>query len=158
MPSPRNLTLACVLRPPSSHSWPTNPPDWEFQSHNGAHCLPTRRNTVAQWGCPETPNEDQPACHSTAPQLYRLLWALMLCLPQPEPRPPDRQPDSWPHTQHLGPTMALGRPLFPTLVFRLQNIDLFSNHCTGANLMQKSELLPPHGKKPYCWHGVQPSG
>ena len=44
-----------------------------------------QKKNVALWGCPETPNEGQPARHLTAPQFYRLPWALMLCLTQPEP-------------------------------------------------------------------------
>ena len=50
------------------------------------------------------------------------------------------------HTEHIRPTMALGHHLFPTSVFRLQNLDLISNHCPGLTVMQKSELFLTHGK------------
>ena len=53
--------------------------------------------------------------------------------------------------------MAVGRHLFPTSVFRLQNLDLISNHCPGVNVMQKLEFLLPHGQKPCGWHVVQRS-
>ena len=75
---------------------------------------------------PENPDEDQPARASTVPELDRLLWALMLCLTQPDARCPDRQGDSWPHTQHFGHAMVLCRHLFLTLVFRYLNLDIIS--------------------------------
>ena len=117
-----------------------------------------QKKNFALCGCPETQNEYRPARHSTTHLLPSLPWAIMLCLTQPEPRPPDRYPDSWPHTQHFRPAMVLGRHLFPTWIFGHQNLDRISNPCTGGNLMPKSELLHPHGKKPCCWHGVKPSG
>ena len=43
-----------------------------------------QKKNVALWGCPESPNEGPPARHVTAPQFYRLPWALMLCRTQPE--------------------------------------------------------------------------
>ena len=83
-------------------------------------------------------------------------WALMPFLSQPEPGPPDPHPASWTPTEHIGPAEALGRHLFPTSVFRLQNLDVFSNHCPGLNMRQKSEILP-HGKKSCGWRVAQRS-
>ena len=44
----------------------------------------------------------------------------------------------------------------PNSVFRLQNLDVFSNHCPGLNMRQKSEILP-HGKKSCGWRVAQRS-
>ena len=38
-----HLTVACVFRPPSSHSSPATPPYWEFCSHKAAFSLPSRK-------------------------------------------------------------------------------------------------------------------
>ena len=110
---------------------------------------------TALWGCPNTLNEDQPAWLSTTPQYHRLPCVLLLCLTQTEPRPPISNPDSWPHIQQNGLAMALGHHLYPTLVFRHLSLDLISDACIWRNLMQKTELLLPHGRKPCCWEGCE---
>ena len=117
-----------------------------------------RKKNVSLWGSPENPDEDQPARASTVPELDRLLWALMLCLTQPEARRPDRQGDSWPHTQHFGHAMVLCRHLILTLVFRYLNLDIISILHTAGYSKHKTELLLPHGCQACSWHGVTPSG
>ena len=90
---------------PSSDFWPTSPPVW--QSRLQCSTLPAlQKKNIALWGYPETPNEDQPARHSAVPQIYRLIWALMPFLTQPEPRPPGP-------TQTAGRTLSTSDPPWP---------------------------------------------
>ena len=107
--------------------------------------------------CPGTLYEDKPTWHSTVPKLYSLTWALMHCLTRREPGHPDQHTDRRPHTEHIRTAMAFGHHLTHTSVFRLQNLDLNSNHCPGVSVMQKSEILLTHGKKTCVWHVVQRS-
>ena len=75
-------------------------------------------NNVALWGYPETPNEDQPAFHSTVHQLYSLAWALMPSLTQPEPRSPDPTPTQLEKNLRTVPALSKGNlpiPLATTL-------------------------------------------
>ena len=101
-----------------------------------------QKKNIALWGYPGTPNEDQPARHSTVPQIYRLTWALLPFLTQPEPGFPGPTQKAGRTLSTIGPAMAFGHHLFTTSVVRFQNLDLISNHCSGLKVMQKSQLLP----------------
>ena len=114
-------------------------------------CPPEERR--CPWGNPETLNEDQAARHSTLPQLYNIPCKLMPGLTQPRPEPPDQHSASWLHTEHVGPDMDLSRHLFPSSVFRLHNLDLNSNHGPAVKEMKKSDILLPHCKNTWDWHG-----
>ena len=65
-----------------------------------------------------------------------------------------QHPDSWPHSQQLAPALAVGHHLFPAWLFRLQNLDLISNYCTGPDLMPKLELIFTPGRIGCCWHAA----
>lgn len=67
-------------------------------------------------------------------------------LMQPRSEPPDQHSTSWLHTEHIEPDIDLSHHLFPSLVFRLHNLDLHSNHGPAVKEMKKAELLHPHGK------------
>ena len=97
MASPRNLSLACVLRLLSSDYWPTRPPVWQSRTTmQHSACPPDKKH--CSLGLPVTPNEDQPAPTLAVPQIHRLTRALMPFLTQPEPGPP-------------GPSQTAGRTL-----------------------------------------------
>ena len=101
-------------------------PVWQFRSQNAALCLPSRRKTLP-YGATEKPQIIIFCMPLNCTPIIQRIWARMPCLAQPECRPPERHLESWPQTEHIGPAMALGRHLFQTSVFRLQNLDLISN-------------------------------
>ena len=103
--STRNLGLAWVLRLPNSDYWPTSPLVWQSRTTKQHSACPPEKN-IALWVYPETTNEDQPSRHSAVPQIYRLTWALMPFLTQPEPGTPGP-------TQTAGRTVSTLDPLWP---------------------------------------------
>ena len=74
------------------------PSSLAIQNYNAALCLPSRRKTLLSGATQEPQMRINGARHSAVPQIYRLTWALMPFLSQPDPGPP-------------GPTQSAGRTL-----------------------------------------------
>ena len=69
-----------------------------IQNYNAALCLSSRRKTLPSGDTQKPQMRSNGARHLAVPQIYRLTWALMPFLTQPEPGPP-------------GPTQTAGRTL-----------------------------------------------
>ena len=155
-PSPHHLTLACVL-----HLCPHTP---------GPQALSIGIPQPQRSTRPAHPEKKVASGSAQRPQLRINLYAtgqhprFLGCpghswsLDTADLSQAHQPPDSWPHSQQLGPTLALGHHLFPTWLVRLPNLDLISNYCTGLDLMPNIELLFAPGRIGCCWHAAQLHG